>query len=55
MPRSTLCSPIPTRALVGPLAGLITACLLNGGALAATLPTAPKTFDSSYVAPTGAN
>jgi hypothetical protein len=36
-----------------PLAALTAACLMHGVALAATLPTAPKTFDTTYAAPTG--
>jgi hypothetical protein len=54
MRRATLCKPlIDGRFPAAPLAGLITACVVNGVALAATLPTAPKTFDTSYAAPTG--
>jgi hypothetical protein len=53
MPRSTLSIPIATRVLARPLAGLITACVISGVALAATLPTAPKTFDTTYAPPTG--
>jgi hypothetical protein len=41
---------LPARAL----AGLAAACVVHGVGLAATLPTAPQTFDTSYVAPTGA-
>ena len=40
---------LPARAL----AGLAAACVVHGVGLAATLPTAPQTFDTSYVAPTG--
>ena len=36
------------------LAALIIAGVVHGAGLAATLPTAPKTFDTSYAAPTGA-
>jgi hypothetical protein len=41
---------LPARAL----AGLAAACVVHGVGLAATIPTAPQTFDTSYVAPTGA-
>jgi hypothetical protein len=40
---------LPARAL----AGLAAACVLHGVGLAATLPTAPQTFDTTYAAPTG--
>lgn len=45
---------ITARLLARPLAALIIAGVVSGAGLAATLPTAPKTFDSSYAAPTGA-
>ena len=41
---------LPARAL----AGLAAACVVHGVGLAATLPTAPQTFDTTYAAPTGA-
>jgi hypothetical protein len=41
---------LPARAL----AGLAAACVVHGVGLAATLPTAPQTFDTSYAAPIGA-
>jgi hypothetical protein len=40
---------LPARAL----AGLAAACVVHGVGLAATLPTAPQTFDTTYTAPTG--
>src|ERR1700733_1600501 len=54
-----LCSNLSTpcnaaRFLARALAGLTAACVVHGVGLAATLPTAPQTFDTSYVAPTGA-
>jgi hypothetical protein len=42
------------RLITRPLAALTAACLVHGVAIAATLPTAPKTFDATYAAPTGA-
>ena len=45
---------IAARLIAGPFAAFTTACLMHGVVLAATLPTAPKTFDTSYAAPTGA-
>jgi hypothetical protein len=41
---------LPARAL----AGLAAACVVHGVGLAATLPTAPQTFDTTYAAPAGA-
>ena len=49
---STLCN--DTRPLMRALAAVTAACLVNGAGVAATLPTAPKTFDTTYVAPKGA-
>jgi hypothetical protein len=45
---------IAARLVARPLATLTAACLLQGVALAAALPTPPKTFDTPYSAPTGA-
>jgi hypothetical protein len=45
---------IAARFLARPLAALIAAGVVNGLGLAATLPTAPKTFDPTYAAPKGA-
>jgi hypothetical protein len=42
------------RLLVRALAVVTSACLVHGVGLAATLPTAPKTFDTTYAAPPGA-
>jgi hypothetical protein len=55
MPCSNLSTPrnatrLPARAL----AALAATCVVHGVGLAATPPTAPQTFDTSYVAPTGA-
>ena len=49
---STAC--VAARFVARALAGLTAACLVHGIALAATLPTLPKTFDTTYAAPTGA-
>jgi hypothetical protein len=49
---STRC--IAARLIAGPFATLTAAYLVHGVALAATPPTAPKTFDTTYSAPTGA-
>jgi hypothetical protein len=49
---STACG--AARLLVQALAAVTSACLAHGVGLAATLPTAPKTFDTTYAAPTGA-
>jgi hypothetical protein len=55
MPVSNLSTPcIAPRLIARPFAALVAACLVHGVALAATLPTAPKTFDTTYAAPTGA-
>lgn len=55
MPRSNLSTPCNAmRLLARALAGLTAACVAHGVGLAATLPTAPKTFDTTYAAPTGA-
>jgi hypothetical protein len=55
MPRSNLSTPRnATRLLARALAGLTAACVAHGVGLAATLPAAPKTFDTSYAAPAGA-
>lgn len=45
---------IAARLVAPPLAALTAVCLVHGVALAATPPTAPKTFDTTYAAPTGA-
>jgi Right handed beta helix region len=44
----------PARVAVRLLAALAVAAMAHEGALAATLPTAPKTFDTTYAAPGGA-
>ena len=49
---STAC--IAARPVARPLAALTATCLVHGLALAATLPAAPKTFDTTYAAPAGA-
>jgi hypothetical protein len=49
---STAC--IAGRLFTRPLAVLTAACVVHSVALAATLPTAPKTFDTTYAAPGGA-
>ena len=49
---STAC--VAARFVARTLTGLTVACLVHGIALAATLPTLPKTFDTTYAAPTGA-
>ena len=55
MPVSNPTTPcIAARLIAGPFTALTAACLVHGVALAATLPTAPKTFDTTYAAPTGA-
>jgi len=55
MRRSIMSTPrIAARLLARPLAVLITAGVVNGVGLAATLPTAPKTFDTTYAPPSGA-
>jgi hypothetical protein len=55
MPRSILSTPrIAARFLARPLAALITAGFVHGVGFAATLPTGPKTFDTTYAAPKGA-
>jgi hypothetical protein len=55
MPVLNLSAPcIAARLIAGPFAALTAAGLVHGVALAATLPTAPKTFDTTYAAPTGA-
>ena len=55
MPRSNLSTPRnATRLLARALAGLTAACVAHGVGLAATLPAAPQTFDTSYAAPAGA-
>jgi hypothetical protein len=55
MPCSNLSTPCSAgRLLARAFAGLTAACVVHGVGLAATLPTAPQTFDTSYVAPTGA-
>jgi len=55
MRRSNMSTPrIAARLVARPLAVLITAGVVNGVVLAATLPTAPKTFDTTYAAPSGA-
>jgi len=53
MPRSNLSTHYNARFLARPLAGLAAACLAHGVGLAATLPAAPLTFDTTYAAPTG--
>ena len=55
MPVSNLSTPrrIAARLMTGPLAALTAACLVHSVVDAATLPTAPKTFDTTYAAPTG--
>jgi hypothetical protein len=55
MPRSNLSTPCnATRLVARALAGLTAACVAHGVGLAAALPTAPQTFDTSYAAPAGA-
>ena len=55
MRRSIMSTPrIAARFLARPLAALIAAGVVHGVGLAATLPTAPKTFDTTYAAPKGA-
>ena len=55
MHRSTLSMPSAlARFLSRSLAGLTTVCLVQGVAVGATLPVAPKTFDTTYAAPSGA-
>ena len=54
MPRSNLSTPCNARFLARPLAVLAAACLAHGVSLAATLPVAPLTFDTTYAAPAGA-
>src|SRR5215469_13944814 len=54
MRRSMSTPRIAARFLARPLAALITACVVHGVGLAAALPTAPKTFDTTYAAPKGA-
>ncbi len=55
MPVSNLSTPcVAARLIAGPFAALTAACLVHDVALAATPPTAPKTFDTTYAAPTGA-
>src|SRR5580658_5509309 len=55
MPCSNLSTPCRAgRLLARAFAGLTAACVVHGVGLAATLPTAPQTFDTSYIAPTGA-
>src|SRR4029077_8319863 len=55
MPVLNLSAPCnAARLIAGPFAALTAAGLVHGVALAATLPTAPKTFDTTYAAPTGA-
>jgi hypothetical protein len=49
---STSC--IAVRLMAQPLTALAAACLVHGIAHAAALPAPPKTFDSTYAAPTGA-
>ena len=49
---STSC--IAARLISRPLTTLIAACLVHGVVHAATLPTAPKTFQTTYAAQTGA-
>jgi hypothetical protein len=53
MPRSNLSTHYNARFLARTLAGLAAACLAHGVGLAATLPAAPLTFDTTYAAPTG--
>jgi hypothetical protein len=54
MPLSNSSAPAIGVSLIrGPLAALTAACLLQGVAVAATLPASPQTFDSSYAAPHG--
>ena len=54
MPRSNLSTRCNARFLARPLAVLAAAALAHGVSLAATLPVAPLTFDTTYAAPTGA-
>jgi hypothetical protein len=55
MRRSIMSTPrIAARFLAEPLPALIAAGVVHAVGLAATLPTAPKTFDTTYAAPTGA-
>jgi hypothetical protein len=54
MPRSNLSTLCNARFLARPLAVLVAACLAHGVSQAATLPTPPLTFDTTYAAPTGA-
>jgi hypothetical protein len=54
MPRSTLSTLCNARFLARPLAVLVAAYLAQGVSQAATLPTAPLTFDTTYAAPAGA-
>ena len=53
MPRSNL-STLCNARFARPLAVLAATCLAHGVSLAATLPVAPLTFDTTYAAPTGA-
>ena len=55
MPPSNLSvAVVAVRLLARPLAALAATCLVHGGAVAAALPAAPKTFDTTYAAPSGA-
>jgi hypothetical protein len=54
MPRSNLSTPCNARFPARPLALLAAVCLGHGVSVAATLPTAPLTFDTTYAAPAGA-
>jgi Right handed beta helix region len=55
MPVSNLSTPcIAARLIARPLPALTAACLVHGVVHAATLPTAPKTFQTTYAAQTGA-
>jgi hypothetical protein len=53
MPRSNLSTLCNARFLARPLVVLAAAVLPHGVSLAATLPIAPLTFDTTYAAPTG--
>jgi hypothetical protein len=53
MPSSMLCIFRPVRLAVARLAALAAIAIMQQGALAAELPIPPKTFDTSYVAPSG--
>ena len=53
MPSSMLCIFRPARLAAALLAALTATAIAHRGALAAELPIAPKTFDTSYAAPSG--